>query len=139
MKGFLLSVAAALAVGTTARASTFHVATTGGDGAAGTATAPWRTIQRAANAVAPGDTVIVHAGSYVGFSVQAQGTQARPIVFVADGQVAIDGTATENRDAILLDGVAWVRIRGSHLVPKSKRAKFKTQAWTCLVPRRFSL
>lgn len=112
MRRFLLSVTASLVVATTARANTFHVATTGNDGAAGTAAAPWRTIQRAANAVAPGDTVIVQAGSYVGFAVETRGTQAKPIAFVADGQVAIDGAATRNRDAILIDGAAWVRIEG---------------------------
>jgi hypothetical protein len=46
-----------------AAASTWHVATTGDDAGAGTADAPWRTIQHAADSVAPGDTVVVHAGT----------------------------------------------------------------------------
>jgi len=112
MRMILLSGAASLVFGTAAWADTFHVAITGDDGAAGTAAAPWRTIQRAANAVTPGDTVIVHPGSYVGFSAQARGTEAKPIAFVADGEVAIDGARTGNRDAILIDGGAWVRIEG---------------------------
>lgn len=112
MRGFLLGVAAALAIGSVARAATFHVSTTGSDAAAGTSAAPWRTIQRAADAVAPGDTVVVHPGSYVGFTVVARGTQAAPIAFIADGAVAIDGAATAERDAILIDGGAWIRIEG---------------------------
>ncbi|GAA3455591.1 right-handed parallel beta-helix repeat-containing protein [Dactylosporangium matsuzakiense] len=42
----------------------FHVATTGSDGADGTAERPFRTINRAAAAAHAGDTVVVHAGEY---------------------------------------------------------------------------
>ena len=44
--------------------STFHVATTGTDTAPGTASAPFRTINHAAALALPGDTVIVHDGTY---------------------------------------------------------------------------
>jgi hypothetical protein len=44
--------------------TTFHVAVTGSDRAAGTAAAPFRTINRGARAALPGDTVRVHAGTY---------------------------------------------------------------------------
>ncbi len=44
--------------------TTFHVATTGSDRAAGTREAPLRTIGRAAELALPGDTVLVHAGVY---------------------------------------------------------------------------
>ncbi|HEU4727191.1 MAG TPA: right-handed parallel beta-helix repeat-containing protein [Kofleriaceae bacterium] len=112
MKLTRLCVAAALAAARIAHADTFHVTATGDDGAAGSSAAPWRTIQRAASAVRPGDTVIVHAGRYAGFEVAARGTEGQPIAFVADGEVAIDGAATANRDAILIDGGAWIRIEG---------------------------
>ena len=41
-----------------------HVATTGSDRADGSADAPFRTINRAAQAAMPGDTVAVHEGVY---------------------------------------------------------------------------
>ncbi len=107
-----MTVAASLGIAGAAQASSFHVATTGDDAAAGTSAAPWRTIQRAVRAVAPGDTVIVHAGSYVGFAVNVRGTKAAPIAFVADGTVAIDGAATTDRDAIHVEDASWVRIEG---------------------------
>jgi MYXO-CTERM domain-containing protein len=112
MRRILMTVAAALGIVGAARADSFHVATTGDDAAAGTSAAPWRTIQRAVRAVSPGDTVIVHTGSYVGFVVDVRGTDAEPIAFVADGAVAIDGAATTDRDAIHVDGASWVRIEG---------------------------
>lgn len=104
-----------------ALAETRYVATTGNDAAAGTETAPWRTIQHAADVVAPGDTVIVHAGTYTGFLVTRSGTEAAPIAFVADGAVAIDGAATADRDAVHVEGASWVRIEGL-TVTKAVRA-----------------
>lgn len=43
---------------------TYYVSTSGNDNNAGTLAAPWRTIQKAANTVHAGDTVLVRAGTY---------------------------------------------------------------------------
>ena len=56
-----LALATLLLVEGVASATTFHVAASGNDSAAGTEAAPWRTIQHAADAAQPGDTVTVHA------------------------------------------------------------------------------
>ena len=45
-------------------AETWHVATSGSDDGAGSAAKPFRSIQRAAEQAGPGDTVLVHAGTY---------------------------------------------------------------------------
>lgn len=45
-------------------AAEYHVATNGTDVAAGTPRAPFRTIQRAADAMQPGDSCVVHGGVY---------------------------------------------------------------------------
>ena len=47
-----------------ASAAEFHVATTGNDAASGTAAAPLRTIQRAADLAHAGDVITVHEGVY---------------------------------------------------------------------------
>ena len=57
-----LAVLAAFAAG--AFAAEYHVALNGKDGNPGTAAAPLRTIQRAAELARPGDVVTVHAGVY---------------------------------------------------------------------------
>jgi alpha-N-arabinofuranosidase len=61
---FMGVAALALALATSGHAADHHVATTGDDANAGTAQAPFRTIQRAANAAQPGDSITVHAGTY---------------------------------------------------------------------------
>jgi hypothetical protein len=44
--------------------TTYYVSTSGNDSNAGTLSAPWRTMQKAANTVKAGDTVQVRAGTY---------------------------------------------------------------------------
>ncbi len=63
---------------------TYYVATTGNDSNAGTAAAPWRTIQHAANVVSPGDVIQVAAGTYSETILsQRSGTAAARIRFVS--------------------------------------------------------
>lgn len=95
-----------------ASASTWHVAPTGNDASGGSDTSPFQTIQRAVTAAQPGDTVIVHAGTYLGFKVSTHATAAAPITFKADGIVNINGAATTDRDAIHVEGSSYVTIDG---------------------------
>jgi hypothetical protein len=118
MRKNLPCAAAALAltaVSGVASADTFHVAPTGADTATGTDAAPWRTIQRAADAVTAGDTVVIHAGTYAGFRVGARGTETAPITFAGDGDARIVGSATADRDVVHVEGGAWIRIEGLHV------------------------
>jgi hypothetical protein len=118
MRSNLLCASTALTfiiVSGVAAADTFHVAPTGADTAAGTRAAPWRTIQRAADAVAAGDTVVIHAGTYAGFQVGARGTASAPITFVGDGEVRIIGSATADRDVVHVEGGAWIQLEGLHV------------------------
>lgn len=48
----------------TLQAREFHVATDGKDSAAGSQSAPFATIQRAQKSAEPGDTVLIHGGTY---------------------------------------------------------------------------
>jgi hypothetical protein len=64
-------------------ATDYHVAPPplGSDSNIGSVVAPFATIQRAANVVNPGDTVIVHPGTYQGFNAGRSGTADAPITF----------------------------------------------------------
>src|SRR5688500_1660733 len=61
----------------------------GNDDNAGTAAAPWRTLQHAANRVRAGDVITVRAGLYDGFQLTTDGTEAAPIRFLAEPGVTI--------------------------------------------------
>ncbi len=81
---FLLASLAALA---TATAADRHVDGPHGDDAndGGTEKTAWKTLAHAVHEVAPGDTVIVHAGVYFEqVSLEKKGTAEKPIRFAAD-------------------------------------------------------
>ena len=101
-----------------ATAATYYVATTGVDTATGSAAQPWRTLQRAANVVNPGDTVLVATGVYresVRFT--RSGTSSQRVVFRnATGQYpVIDGQGLSIGQWGALVGftdVGYVRLEG---------------------------
>ncbi len=61
----------------------YYVAPDGDDVAPGTADEPWVTLQRAADAVAPGDEVVVLDGTYAGVRLETSGTAENNIRFRA--------------------------------------------------------
>ena len=74
-------------------ASDYYVAPTGNDANSGTSPAQaWRTIQRAVNQpVAPGDSVFVADGTYVGWATSIGGSAIAPIRWIAAGSnVVVD-------------------------------------------------
>jgi parallel beta-helix repeat protein len=95
-----------------AAAETYHVASGGSDGAAGTEAEPWGTLQHAADTVVAGDTVIVHAGDYAGFYLETSGEEGSEIAFEADGEVRISGDNGTTPDGINLEGASYVRVEG---------------------------
>ncbi|HEX2162698.1 MAG TPA: right-handed parallel beta-helix repeat-containing protein [Thermoanaerobaculia bacterium] len=111
-----LLAAAALLLPLAAAAATYHVAPGGDDGGTGSAADPWRTLQRAADTVGPGDTVIVAAGDYAGFDLRTSGTEAAPIRFLAGPGVAIVDPNPVTPDGINLEGASWVEVAGFTVV-----------------------
>src|SRR4051812_13982692 len=68
--------------------STYYVSPSGNDAALGTSDAvAWKTLQKAGDTAASGDTVVIRAGTYtVGMNLfgKAGGTAAAPVRFLAD-------------------------------------------------------
>ncbi len=109
-----------------ASATTYHLASNGSDTAAGTAaTTPWLTVGRAQRTVVPGDTVLIHGGTYaftgttntVGGSFTTSGTAALPInYFAAPGEAApvfdLSGLTPQARVTGLDVHCNFVHIRG---------------------------
>lgn len=61
-----------------------YVSVNGSDANSGTRRRPWRTIQKAIDSLAPGDTLLVHAGTYTqGLTISKNGTPSAPITIAA--------------------------------------------------------
>ena len=95
---------------------TFYVATTGDDTADGSVAAPWRTLQRAAQNVVPGDLIIVRPGRYAGFVLgwdgPQNGTAANPITFQGEPGTTIEARNLRTADGINLEGASYIVIEG---------------------------
>jgi hypothetical protein len=99
---------------------TYYVATTGNDSNAGSSSAPFRTINRAAQVANAGDVVIIRNGTYnESVIVRNSGAQGRPIVFQAEsrGGVVLSGGNNVFRPASWSGGRAdtgqlYVTLRG---------------------------
>jgi len=79
---------------------TYHLSPAGDDGAAGTAQAPWRSLERANEALRPGDTALFHAGDYDGcINPYRSGRPSAPISYRAagDGEVRLSGGVPRHR------------------------------------------
>ncbi len=89
----LLAACLAVALGfQTAAAREIHVATTGSDSSPGGKDRPYRTIGQAASVAQPGDTVIMHAGTYREWVKPARGgtgEDQRITYRAASGEVVI--------------------------------------------------
>ena len=112
-----IAVTAAPPPGSCVSACHYVDAATGNDANAGTSTAPWRTIQHAADVTNPGDTVIVDDGVYTGganvVTISRSGSAAGWLVFRAAhlwGAV-IDGQNNSSTVGIEING-NYVRVQG---------------------------
>jgi hypothetical protein len=117
-RAFRLLAAAVLAIGLVsgpvgaAPLRTFFVDPTGNDSAAGSATQPWRTLQKAANTVRAGDLVIVRAGHYAGLYLTTSGTATDPITFHGEPGAVVDTQNPTTQDGINLEGASYVIVEG---------------------------
>jgi hypothetical protein len=95
---------------------TFYVAPAGDDTANGSSTTPWKTLQRAARDVLPGDLIVVRPGRYVGFVLgwdgPQNGTAAQPITFQGEPGAIIEARNLRTADGINLEGASYVVIEG---------------------------
>jgi hypothetical protein len=93
--------------------SLYFVSPTGNDSGPGTDAAPWRTLQRAADAARAGDTVTARAGTYsAGFDLRTDGTAASRITFRADPGAVIAGRNARTADGINLEDADFVTVEG---------------------------
>jgi hypothetical protein len=103
-----------------ASAATYYVATNGSDSNPGTDAAPFRTIQKAADIVNPGDTVLVNDGVYtsavsdtLSLWLRRGGTASSPITFRSRNPLGavVDGGANADR-IVWYMSAANIRVEG---------------------------
>ena len=97
-------------------ATTYYVAPppTGDDSNPGTELQPWATLQKAADTVQAGDTVLVRAGQYAGGHFTTSGSPGLPIVLASypGEEVEITDDNPVTPDGINLEGASWMVIEG---------------------------
>ncbi len=121
----------------------FYVSPTGNDSASGTASAPFRTVQRGASVAQSGDYVNIAPGTYAPFSIDHSGHAGAPITFRrnGNGQVWLDGQcSSENVVTITGDFITMqdigARRAGSEVIrlESSDNAVFERMTvtdWNC--------
>ncbi len=104
-----------------ASAKIYYVAMTGSNSNFGTESRPFRTIQKAANVVNPGDTVLVRGGSYVEqINIKTSGTASSKITFKPEpgtGTVFLKHPTTSppaDKAVFELFNAGYNRIEGFH-------------------------
>lgn len=92
--GILLLVALPVA----AAGTIYHVDPDGSDSDPGTEADPWETLQHAVDAVGPGDTIVVHPGTYAGMRIETAGAPGNWITLTAaePNSVLIDRPGPQN-------------------------------------------
>jgi parallel beta-helix repeat protein len=117
-----LTFLASMSIATSASAVDRFVSLTGSDTAAGTITAPWKTIQKAANTAKAGDNVFIRAGTYKErVQINVSGTSTAPITFsnYLSEVVVLDETGVTPGDdlsaIIRIPGRNYVTIKGFEL------------------------
>lgn len=120
-KAFLIGSVFLLFFATSALGATYYVATTGSDSNPGTEGRPWLTIQKAANTVDPGDTVIVKDGTYTDTNSDGRvvylkrgGTSSNWITFRSENYLGavIDGRNVVSSTGFYINNSAYVRLEG---------------------------
>lgn len=120
LRTLAISTGAIFALANPAGACSIWVSPTGSDSAAGTSTAPLRTLNRAANLAVPGSVVCAMTGTYadVGstggvLDIRKSGTAAAPITFkAAPGARAIIAPPATIYNGILIQGSSYIVVDG---------------------------
>ncbi len=92
------------------------------------------TLQVAADAVVPGDTVVVSAGNYEGFVVTTTGTETAPIRFIARPGTIIDAYTNSDHGIVLLSAfdndtyVDYIHVVGFRIESPIRRCIYTSKA-----------
>lgn len=116
---FLATLPALLLTGSVLRADVYHVATTGNDeSGTGANEHPWHSIQKALDECSPGDSVLVHAGTYeqrVEWNVSGS-AEGGIISLVGEDGAILSGKGVKGSQLIRVENQSYLRIQNLELV-----------------------
>ena len=114
-----------------AAANTYYVSATGNDANAGTSSAPFKTLQKAATRAVAGDTIVVLAGSYTGTNtITLKGSPSAPITIAGDGAVFDGGSLVlKNSEWLVLQGLTFRNTVDEVTVLSSHYLTFKSNVF----------
>ena len=102
--------------------STYYISPSGSDSNAGTSAAPFRTLQKGAQVMTPGDVFNVKAGNYAGINISNDsGTAAAPITFKAEPGVLINTAGPSGRDGINVENSSYLVFDGFTVQPDASQ------------------
>ena len=94
----------------------YYVSPSGNDSNPGTESQPWKTLQKACNTLAPGDTVYVKAGQYnEKITVNVSGTASGGYIVIRNyenDKVVIDGTGISGDNIFYIEDKDYLKIIG---------------------------
>ena len=97
-------------------AADFYVSENGDDGAVGSRSEPWATIQHAVDSFQPGDTVVVLAGDYrEKIEFNRSGKKDAPLTLKAEGVVTISGKGKIGDHLIAIYNQNYIHVIGFEL------------------------
>ena len=107
MKVFALLCLLAMIIGLGGRvcAATYYVATNGANNSPGTAGQPWATLQYAVDALAPGDVIIIRAGTYAGCRIGKSGAANASKILKAEtgARVLLNALSPSNKHQSIIE------------------------------------
>lgn len=95
------------------KGKTYYVSLTGKDSASGTQKSPWRSIQHAANAVSPGDRVLILSGTYnEDIKIRISGKENIPLLFSAGSEEKVMVKSLEIAKGVSHVNIANLQVEG---------------------------
>lgn len=101
-----------------ASAATYHLTPDGNDGGSGTQAHPWQSLERASKGLGPGDTLIIHPGTYTGtLSISVKSPAGSPLTIRSEPRRSAVLSPGDDAPAVQITESSNVRLEGLVMRP----------------------
>lgn len=107
------------------QAATYHLTPEGDDGASGTQSHPWQTLQRASEGLGGGDTLVIHPGTYSGtLDISVKSPADSPLTIRSEPRRSAVLSCADDTPAVQISESSNVRLEGLVLRPPNYDGKW---------------